>query len=95
MSNVKFVKLAKKIVGDWYEKERSKETNTLIDENDICVVWLCKALQNNKALLTTELPDGLLFEVTYDGRRREVYLNVYSKIETMRIVEEEDDQSQN
>lgn len=91
MSNVKFVKLAKKTVCDWYEEMRSKETNTLIDEDDVCIVWLCKALQNNKALLTTELTDGLLFEVTYDECKHEVYLNVYNKIETVRTLEEEND----
>ena len=47
--------------------------------DDIYVVWLCKILQNNKALLSTALPDGLYFEVTYNGDKSEFYVDAYKK----------------
>lgn len=48
-------------------------------ENDIYVVWMCKILQNNKALLSTTYEDGRYFEVTYNGDKKEVYTDVYSR----------------
>lgn len=46
---------------------------------DVYVVWNCKTLQNNKALLSTTLPDGMYFETTYNGDKKEMYLDAYKK----------------
>lgn len=46
---------------------------------DVYVVWACKTLQNNKALLSTTLSDGMYFEATYNGDRKELYLDAYKK----------------
>lgn len=48
---------------------------------DVYVVWVCKTLQNNKALLSTTLPDGMYFEVTYNGDKKELYFDAYQKLE--------------
>lgn len=48
---------------------------------DVYVVWVCKTLQNNKALLSTTLADGLYFEATYNGDKKELYLDAYHKLE--------------
>lgn len=44
-------------------------------------VWKCKALQNWKFLLSTTLPDGMYYEVTYNGDKKEWYLDAYKKFE--------------
>ena len=43
------------------------------------VVWIVKDLQNNKALLSTNIPDGRYYEVTHDGDKHELYVYVYAK----------------
>ena len=48
-----------------------------IDPNDVYVVWMCKTLQNNKALLSTPISDGKYYEVTYNGDKDELYLDTY------------------
>lgn len=48
---------------------------------DVYVVWVCKTLQNNKALLSTSLLDGMYFEATYNGDKQEMYLDAYEKKE--------------
>lgn len=48
---------------------------------DIYVVWCCKTLQNNKALLSTTLLDGMYFEATYNGDKKELYFDAYQKLE--------------
>ena len=48
---------------------------------DVFVVWKCKALQNWKFLISTTLPDGMYYEMTYNGDKREWYLDAYKKFE--------------
>jgi hypothetical protein len=48
-------------------------------------VWLCKILQNNKALLSTTLPDGMYYEVTYNGDKQEFYVDAYQKVENYTV----------
>ena len=42
---------------------------------------LFRSLQNNKALLSTTLFDGMYYEVTYNGDKHEAYLDAYKKFE--------------
>ena len=50
-------------------------------EFEVFVVWNCKTLQNNKALLSTTLFDGMYYEVTYNGDKNEIYFDAYKKFE--------------
>ena len=50
-----------------------------IHRSDVFVVWACKTLQNNKALLSTPYGDSRYFEVTYNGDKKEFYLDCYVK----------------
>lgn len=52
---------------------------------DVYIVWFSKTLQNWKALLSTTLPDGKYYEVTYNGDRAETYLDVYLKVHNATI----------
>jgi ferredoxin len=53
--------------------------------SDIYLVWFGKTLQNWKALVTTNIPDGMFFEVTYNGDKRETYLDAYVKWQNVAI----------
>jgi hypothetical protein len=66
-----------------YVKHTFGKTITL---DDVYVVWLCKTLQNNKALLSTTLPDGLYYEMTYNGDKQEMYVDVYEKMYNYTVV---------
>ena len=46
------------------------------------MVWCCKTLQNNKALLGTTLRDGMYYEMTYNGDKNELYMDIYKKTGT-------------
>ncbi len=52
-----------------------------VPEFDVYVVWSCKVLQNNKALLSTTMPDGMYYEITYNGNKEEFYFDAYKKFE--------------
>lgn len=55
--------------------------------DNVFVVWFCKTLQNWKALVSTTIPDGMYYEVTYNGDKKEVYLDAYKKFENRKITE--------
>lgn len=45
-----------------------------IGVTDVYVVWNCKTLQNNKALLATTVPDGMYYEPTTATRRNCIWM---------------------
>ena len=88
MDNKKFVELAKKAVVDYYNENGNK-----ITADDVYVVWLCRTLQNNKALLSTNVSDGMYYELTLNGDKEEMYLDAYKKEKNICISLKEDEQA--
>ena len=89
MSNDNFLKLCKKIVKEYANEHLDKSDNVQVSEDNVFIVWSCKTLQNNKALLSTTLYDGMYYELTYNGDKKEVYLDAYKKFENKAIKVEE------
>lgn len=52
-----------------------------VPEFQVFTVWKAKVLQNWKYLLSTTLFDGMYYELTYNGDKREWYLDAYKKFE--------------
>ena len=75
-----FRTLAIKAVVDYFNSQvDSTDKNGKITEDDVFVVWMCKTLQNNKALLSTTVSDGMYYEFTWNGDKDEGYLDAYKK----------------
>ena len=55
---------------------------------DVYTVWKAKILQNWKYLISSTLPDGMYYEVTYNRDKKEWYLDAYKKFENKVIPEE-------
>lgn len=83
MTNNEFVEYCKNVVADYANKHLDKTDSTRLIASDVYVVWLCKTLQNSKALLSTELSDGMYYELTYNGDKRQLYLDAYKKWENV------------
>lgn len=81
MSEQKFSELCKRIVKDYANEHLDKSDKAEITEDDVYIVWMCKTLQNNKALLSTTLFDGMYYEITYNGDKKEVYVDAYKKFQ--------------
>lgn len=58
------------------------------EEFETYIVWKCKALQNWKFLISSTLPDGMYYELTFNGDKNEWYLDAYKKFENRVIVDE-------
>ena len=86
MDNDKFVELCKKKVVEITTLDWSSvgvELPTYITTDDVYVVWLNRTLQNNKALLSTTVEDGMYYEVTYNGDKNELYFDAYKHVENV------------
>lgn len=77
--------IAKKIVLDYANEHIDKTDNVQIAVDNVFIVWFCKTLQNWKALVSTTIPDGMYYEVTYNGDKKEAYLDAYKKFENRKI----------
>jgi hypothetical protein len=83
MGNKEFMALCVELVCDYYNKRADRTDKVHLTENDVFVVWCCKTLQNNKALLSTTVSDGMYYEITHNGDKNETYLDAYKKWENV------------
>ena len=81
MSHDKFLELCKKTIVDYFNNGVEITDNMKITEDNVFIVWSCKTLQNNKALVSTNISDGMYYELTYNGDKKELYLDAYKKWE--------------
>ncbi len=81
MKDNKFIDFCKKTVADYFNKHVDVTDRKKITEEDVYIVWCCKTLQNNKALVSTVISDGMYYEITYNGDKDEAYIDVYKKWE--------------
>ena len=79
MDNDKFIELCKEKVVD-YLANGALSIPSDISTDYVYVVWLNRTLQNNKALLSTIISDGMYFEITYNGDKNEMYFNAYKHV---------------
>ena len=81
---------AKQIVIDYYNEHVEKTDNKKLTESEVFIVWFSKTLQNWKALISTTISDGIYYEVTYNGDKKETYLDAYKKWENVCVKNVED-----
>ena len=81
MNEKDFLDWCKKEIVDYTNEHLDKADNKQITTKDVFMVWCCKTLQNNKALLSTTLYDGMYYECTFHGDKNELYFDAYKKWE--------------
>lgn len=86
-----FEVICKNAIIKYYKENGEVTDNVELNIKDIYIVWSCKTLQNNKALLSTTLYDGMYFECTYNGDKKEMYLDAYKKWKNIKIEEKDFD----
>lgn len=75
MKSYNFIDKCKELVVEHHNN--SHYANAIID--DVFVVWSCKTLQNNKALLSLPFPGSMYYEITLDGDKETIYFCSYTK----------------
>lgn len=81
MKNNDFEKLCKETIVKYFNNRAEITDGMKITEDNVFIVWSCKTLQNNKAMVSTTISDGMYYELTYNGDKGELYLDAYKKWE--------------
>lgn len=81
MDSKKFIELAINSVVEYFNEHVDVTNRKALTAKDVYIVWSCKTLGNNKALLSTVVPDGMYYEITYNGAKNEMYFDAYKKWE--------------
>ncbi len=94
-----FLEACKNAVVVWfnehtYELESGNGSTVFIAHDDVNVVWAVKCLQNRKAIMSVICqPWGtpnILFELSYNGSKNELYMDVYQKLDNKAFVIKEE-----
>lgn len=81
MGSKEFLELCKAEVVKYFNENNAETNREALTKDDVFIVWSCKTLQNNKALLSTTISDGMYYELTYNGDKNELYFDAYKKRE--------------
>ena len=76
---------AKQIVVNYFNDHVDVTDNKKITIDEVFVVWFAKTLQNWKALVSTNVSDGMYYEITHNGNKHETYVDVYKKWENFTV----------
>ncbi len=90
MVNDKMLDLCKETVVNYFNENVDKTDGLKINKGNVFIVWFSKTLQNFKALVSTTVSDGMYYELTYNGDKKELYLDAYKKWENKCIKVEEE-----
>jgi len=80
-----FIPKCKELVADYATRHLDVTDGLTVKSEDVYVVWFSKTLHHAKALLSTTLPDGMYYELTYNGLKGEIYFDAYKKFENKAI----------
>lgn len=79
MTSEEFMSLCKREVANYFNEHCEKTDKADITQDDVYIVWYCKTLQNHKALVSTNVSDGMYYEITHNGDKNETYFDAYKK----------------
>lgn len=80
-----FIPICKEAVAKYTNDHMDKTDGIQITTDDVYLVMFSKTLQNAKALLSTTVPDGMYYELTYNGDKDEIYFDAYKKFQNMTL----------
>lgn len=91
----RFINMATRAVVDNFNAHRDKSRDPKpLPYTGVYIVWFSKTLANWKAIVASPIIRGLLWEVTYNGRKQELYLDVYKKLSNVKVAVEEESAGQ-
>lgn len=85
-----FLSKAQQIVLDNFNAHRKPDKVPELKLDEINVVWFSRVLGGYKCIVASTVAKGLMWEVTYASSRDEIYLDVYTKLNNIKISLAED-----
>lgn len=85
-----FVAMAEKAVVDNFNAHRKAERSPELTVSGVNVIWMTRGIIGWKAILNSPLAKGLMWEVTYNRPKNQLNLQIFSKLNEVKIVLGED-----
>lgn len=82
----RFLIQAKQIVVDNYNSHRDVSRSQELNIEQVYIVSFTKVLGSWKAVVASPVIRGLLWDVTYNGYKSEAYIDIYKKLNNVRII---------
>lgn len=80
-----FLSKAQELVLGNFNAHRKPDKVPELKLDEVNVVWFAKVLGGWKCIIASTVAKGLLWEVTYASARDEMYLDVYTKLNNIKI----------
>lgn len=81
----RFLVTARKVAVDNYNRSRDSDRSPELSMDQVYVVWFTKTLGNWKAIVGSSTARGLLWEITFNGHKEECYVDVYKKLNSIKV----------
>jgi len=85
LDSASFLSRAQQLVLDNFNAHRKPDKVPELVMDDVNVVWFARVLGGWKCIISSTVAKGLLWEVTYASSRDEMYLDVYTKLNNIKI----------
>jgi len=79
----RFLKLARQIAVNNYNENKTGRSKLKAD--NVHIVWYSKTLSNWKAIIASPIVRNVLWEVTYNGYKKEAYVDAYKKTGNVKV----------
>ena len=86
LDNDRFHKKAKKLVARNFNTSHLAAGGLKADADNFYITWFAKVLGNWKAMVSTDLVDDQYWEVTYNGEKKEAYVDHYEKVSNQKYL---------
>lgn len=83
MNETEFINLCKEKIIKYVNTHLDNKT---ITNDNVCVIWTCKILQGNRALLNINFFHGMYYECIYNGDKLEIYLTYISNGKIIKLI---------
>jgi hypothetical protein len=80
-----FLKRAVELVVDNFNTHRKPDRSPALTNEGVYMAWFTYALMSTRAVFMSPIARGLLWEVTYNRKKNELYLDVYGKLNGVRV----------
>lgn len=86
LEGISFPDIAKDLVYQVVKRDlEDLDRHGTFGHDEVYIVWFAFVLGSWKALVSTSLPDGRYYEVTYNSLKKEAYIDSYVKTEQFQV----------
>jgi hypothetical protein len=86
----RFLMMAKQVAVANYNKSRDAGRSPELTMDSVYIVWFTKTLGNWKAIIASPTIKGLIWEIVYNAHRKECYVEVYKKLNSVKVSMEQE-----